>query len=32
MELFIWIIGLVVFVVISVYSVDLAFSGLGSRK
>lgn len=32
MELFIWSIGLIVFVVISIYSVDLAMSGLGSRK
>ena len=32
MELFIWSIGLVLFVVVSVYSVDLAMSGLGSRK
>lgn len=32
MELFIGIISLIVFVVISIYSVDLAMSGLGSRK
>jgi len=32
MELFIWVVGLVVFVVVSVYSVDMALSGLGSRK
>jgi hypothetical protein len=27
-----YIIGLIVFVIISVYSVDLALNGLGSRK
>jgi hypothetical protein len=32
MELFIGIISLIVFVAISIYSVDLAMSGLGSRK
>jgi len=32
MELFIWVVGLVVFVVVSVYSVDMALSGLGSHK
>ena len=32
MELFIGIISLIAFVVISIYSVDLAMSGLGSRK
>jgi len=32
MELFICIIGLIVFAVVSIYSVDLALSGLGSRK
>ena len=32
MELFFSIVGLVVFVVVSIYSVDLAMSGLGSRK